>query len=69
MQAARSKLWKTGLDKSRRDGQEVRSGLFCSRKQLTCFIHFKDDMEEVIHILLALAVILLVERLVQAGNV
>jgi hypothetical protein len=37
--------------------------------KLTCFIYIKEDMEGVIHILLALAIILLVERLIQAGNV
>jgi hypothetical protein len=37
--------------------------------KLTCFIHIKEDMEGVIHILLALAIMLLVERLIQAGNV
>lgn len=38
------------------------------RTKLRCFIHFSDQMEGIVHILLVLAVIPLVERLIQAGN-
>jgi hypothetical protein len=36
---------------------------------LKCFIHFNDRMEGIIHILLAVAVILFVERMILAGIV
>lgn len=53
---------------SRRAGQNFRRHCFVPEK-LKCFIHFNDRMEGIIHILLIFAVILLVERLIQAGNV
>jgi len=68
--SARSKLCKRRSEtlSAAADAQSGAVALFRQAK-LTCFIHLKEDMEGVIHILLALAIMLLVERLIQAGNV
>jgi hypothetical protein len=63
--SSEKRVWTIPGAMDKRSGATV---LF-QEKHLTCFIRFSDDMEEAVHILLALAVILLVERLIQAGSV